>query len=340
MQGEASKQVWPILSRALAVGVCSVALVAVCMMGSADLEAKFSEPEVDDFIENMVNEHGFDADFLYGVFSRTVYRQNIIDAISRPAEGKPWSEYRQIFVTKSRIKQGVEFLNQYADTLKRAEAEYGVPVEVIGAIIGVETRFGRNMGSFRTLDALSTLGFYYPPRKKFFKKELREFLIMAREEQRDPSSMLSSYAGAMGFPQFMPSSFRAYAVDFNGDGRRDFWSNPIDAIGSVANYLSRHGWRKGDPVTFRAEGVPASADEIPNAGMKPKMTLGELASAGVRIPLQQSPDTPASLIRLDGKGGTEYWVGLRNFHVIMTYNRSRLYAMAVHQLSQELLNAR
>lgn len=339
MNGKENRDVKGMLFRALAVSLCSFGLVFVCMTGSAELEAKFSEPEVDAFIEELVAEHGFDADYLYGVFSRTVYRQNIIDAISRPAEGKPWSEYRPIFVTASRIKQGVAFLNQYADTLKRAQAEYGVPVEVIAAIIGVETRYGRNMGSFRTLDALSTLGFYYPPRQKFFRKELREFLIMAREEQRDPSSMLSSYAGAMGFPQFMPSSFRAYAVDFNGDGRRDFWSNPIDAIGSVANYLSRHGWRKGDPVTLQAGRVPASASELPNAGMKPTMSLGELASAGVRIPLQQAPETPASLIRLEGKAGTEYWVGLHNFHVIMTYNRSRLYAMAVHQLSQELAKA-
>lgn len=336
MQAEARKSVGRELSKIVAAGLCSAALVAVCMMGSTNLEAKFAEPEVDEFIEDMVKEHGFDADYLYGVFSRTVYKQNIIDAISRPAEGKPWREYRPIFVTKSRIKQGLEFMAQYADTLKRAEQEYGVPVEVIAAIIGVETRFGRNMGSFRTVDALSTLGFYYPPRKAFFKKELREFLIMAREEQRDPSSMLSSYAGAMGFPQFMPSSFRAYAVDFNGDGRRDFWSDPIDAIGSVGNYLARHGWRSGDPVTFRSSAAPRGGESLPNAGMKPGMTLGELKSLGARIPLEQPAETPASLIRLQGEDGTEYWVGLRNFHVIMTYNRSRLYAMAVHQLSQEL----
>lgn len=297
--------------------------------------------QVDAFIAEMTREHGFAEAPLREMFAGVERKQPILDAISRPAERvKPWKEYRPIFITDARIAQGVEFWNRHAEALARAEREYGVPAQVIVAIIGVETFFGRNTGSWRVLDALATLGFDYPPRADFFRKELREFLLLTREQQVDPLALKGSYAGAMGLPQFMPSSFRAYAVDFDRDGHIDIWNNPVDAIGSVASYFQRHGWVAGDPVVTRAriEGT-RFADGL-TEGLEPVKSVGDLRQLGW-TPLDAVDDNYAvTAFRLEGAEGDEFWMGLPNFYVITRYNRSVMYAMAVHQLSAALLTQR
>jgi membrane-bound lytic murein transglycosylase B len=263
-------------------------------------------------------------------------KQSIIDAITRPAEAKPWYQYRPIFLTKSRIKDGVAFWKKHAKDLKRAEEEYGVPPEIIISIIGVESRYGKYKGKYRVLESLATLAFNYPKRSKFFRSELQEFLLMAREEERDALTIMGSYAGAMGKPQFIASSFRQYAVDFDKDGKRDLWDSTTDVIGSVANYFSRHHWKRGEPITSPASVTGKQYKKIVKKGIKPRSTIAELAKKGIN-PMQKLPtDARAALIELELKKGVEHWLGLTNFYVITRYNHSELYAMAVYQLSQEI----
>lgn len=296
--------------------------------------------QVDAFVSEM-GQHGFAAGELRALLAGAERQQAILDAISRPAERvKPWKEYRPIFITPARIEQGAAFWQQHAETLARAEREYGVPAQVIVAIIGVETFFGRHTGNWKVLDALATLGFDYPPRADFFRKELREFLLLTREQQVDPRILKGSYAGAMGLPQFMPSSFRAYAVDFDGDGRIDIWTNPVDAIGSVASYFRRHGWVAGDPVVSRADVTGLRFADGLTQGLEPVKSVGDLRQLGW-TPHQPVEDSYAvTAFRLEGAEGDEFWMGLPNFYVITRYNRSVMYAMAVHQLSEALVLAR
>jgi len=232
----------------------------------------------------------------------------------------------------------VEFYTRYAASLQRAERDYGVPAEIIVAIIGVETRYGRNKGSYRVLDALATLAFDYPKRSEFFSKELKQFFILAREQQLAADELLGSYAGAMGYGQFMPSSYRAYAVDFDGDGSVDIWNNPVDAIGSVANYFRRHGWTPDKPVTAPARVNGDFPREWMNEGLKPTRSIAELAAAGLESQEPFPADALATAMELEGAGGAEYWLGLHNFYVITRYNHSAMYAMSVYQLSQELVS--
>ncbi|UXY53798.1 MULTISPECIES: lytic murein transglycosylase B [Pseudomonas] len=298
-------------------------------------------PQVAEFVAEMTRDYGFAGEQLVSLFREVERKQAILDAISRPAERvKPWKEYRPIFITDARIQKGVAFWNQHADALARAEKEYGVPAQVIVAIIGVETFYGGNTGSYRVIDALSTLGFDYPPRAEFFRKQLKEFLLLAREEQVDPLTLKGSYAGAMGLPQFMPSSFRAYAVDFDGDGHIDIWTNPVDAIGSVASYFKRHGWVAGEPVVSRAQVRGENAEQGLTEGLDPVKNVGELRALGWASGDALRDDLAVTAFRLDGADGMEYWMGLPNFYVITRYNRSVMYSMAVHQLSESLVNAR
>ncbi len=298
-------------------------------------------PQVAQLVAEMTRDYGFASEQLFGLFQQVQRKQAILDAISKPAEKvRPWSEYRPIFLTEARISKGVAFWNTYADALARAERDYGVPAQVIVAIIGVETQYGGNTGSWRGLDALSTLCFDYPPRSPFFCKELKELLLLAREEQIDPLTLTGSYAGAMGLPQFMPSSFRNFAVDFDGDGHIDIWKNPVDAIGSVASYFSRHGWVTGEPVVSRARVHGEHADEGLTVGLDPVKNVGELRALGWASNDALRDDVPVTAFRLDGADGAEYWLGLPNFYVITRYNRSAMYAMAVHQLSDELVARR
>ncbi|MGD8497996.1 MAG: lytic murein transglycosylase B [Chromatiales bacterium] len=296
------------------------------------------------FIEEMVRSHGFDAPELEALMSDARYRPRIVDAMDRPYEAKPWREYRRLFVTPERIDGGVAFLRANRTLLDRAQAAYGVPAEIVVAIVGVETNYGRNLGDHRVIDALSTLGFSYPRRATFFRGELEEFLLLSRDEGVDPRTARGSYAGAVGKPQFIPSSYRAYAVDFDEDGRRDLWDSNADVIGSVGNYLARHGWRRDEPVALRAvlNGEPHPGIEIAGKDpQRPETTLARLAAAGIRADPEVIKATPpdgdsrAALIALDGDG-PEYWLGFDNFYAITRYNHSNLYAMAVFQLSRAI----
>lgn len=290
--------------------------------------------EVKKFINELVEKEGFSQAELMQLFAKAEKQQSILDAISRPAESKPWYQYRPIFLTDKRAEKGVEFWIEHAEDLQRAEQEFGVAQEIIVAIIGVETYYGRRTGSYAVLDALSTLGFDYPPRSKFFSKELREYLLLARHEGWDPLKTKGSYAGAMGFGQFIPSSYRAYAVDFSGDGKRDLW-NATDAIGSVANYFRRHGWKQGEGVAVRAIVRDDRVKEL-KSSLKPSLDLKQLSAHGVRPRSLPDSKGPYSLVALEQKDGYEYWVGQKNFYVISRYNHSALYSMAVYQLSQDI----
>ena len=291
------------------------------------------------FIDDMVKKHGFDRAELKSLFDEAKKREDILEAIARPAEKtKPWHEYRKIFLTPDRISGGARFWREHADVLKRAAKELQVDPAIIVAIIGVETRYGKHTGSYRVLDALSTLAFAYPPRSKFFRAELEQFLILAREENVDLRTAKGSYAGAMGYGQFIPSSYRNYAIDFNADGRRDLWGNIDDIIGSVANYFHRHGWQSGEPVANRVtQGkVPAS---LVSENSKPDKTAGELAALGIRTTPPLSAQHPVAVLELQQRTHPEYWLTSKNFYVITRYNRSPLYAMSVYQLSEAIRNA-
>lgn len=304
---------------------------------SADI---LDRPGVNEFIDEMVQQQGFERAALEQLFRATAMRDDIIAAISRPAEGKPWHQYRPIFLTEARINGGVEFWNQNAAALAAAEKKYGVSAAIIVAIIGVETRYGQHRGGYRVMDALATLAFGYPPRAPFFRKQLAEYLLMTREERVDPLTLTGSYAGAMGQPQFMPSSFRSFAVDFDQDGRRDLWENRSDIIGSVANYFAQHQWRYGEPVVIRAEPAEVSFDSLVAQGLKPAITARDLVNSGVSVDAPLAPEQLTALVQLETESGPEYWVALNNFYVITRYNRSPLYAMAVWQLSEAILSAR
>lgn len=299
-----------------------------------------THPEAKVFIDEMVERHGMDRGELRGLFAEAQLREDILRAISRPAEAKPWHEYRPIFLTSSRIDGGVAFWKEHEDILARAEQAFGVDAQVIVAIIGVETRYGGNTGSYRVIDALSTLAFEYPPRAKFFRDELEHFLLLTREERVDRREARGSYAGAMGHGQFISSSYRNYAVDFDGDGRRDLWNSREDIIASVANYLSVHGWQLGAPVAERVEPETAPGEALTGAGIKPSLPLGRLKAAGIHSRQAQGDDSLAALIALEQEQGPEYWLGFNNFYVITRYNRSPLYAMAVYQLSEEIRKAK
>ncbi len=308
----------------------SVLLSIVTLSIFADYENRDS---VKGFVNEVAKKDGFDPQQLLNIFEQVEKKQRIIDLISRPAEkAKPWYEYREIFVTAPRIAAGVEFWEENEAALNRAGSKFGIPIEIIVAVIGVETNYGRNKGSFRVMDALSTLAFDYPPRARFFRSELRELLLLAREENKDPLELIGSYAGAMGYGQFIPSSFRAYAIDFDGNGARDIWSSQTDAIGSVANYFSRHGWDGEGPIAVPVTITDERADQFANQGLKPKRSIAELRKAGVEH-VSLPDQTLGALFRLEGRGGWEYWLGLHDFYVVTRYNHSHMYALAVVQLS-------
>lgn len=295
------------------------------------------DPQAISFINEMVAD-GYDKASLTQWLAEADHQQSIIDAISRPAEKtKTWKEYRPIFLTKTRIDKGKIFKEENKEALQKAEEKYHVPAEIIVAIIGVETQYGGNKGKYQVSSALATLAFDYPPRSVFFRKELHEFFLLTRDEGiSEPSTLIGSYAGAMGYGQFMPSSFRAYAVDFDGDGKKDIWNNTADAIGSVANYLSAHGWNGGEVIA-----VPTTVDgddylSIVSKDLETNRTIEEVKNAGVKPVRCLLPNTKVIAMALEGENGTEVWLGLKNFQVITTYNRSQLYAMAVFQLSQAI----
>ncbi|MGB5278709.1 MAG: lytic murein transglycosylase B [Gammaproteobacteria bacterium] len=310
-------------------------IVIFLLLVSLHAQADYSQrDDVQQFIDDMVEKHGFSRDDLIAKFASAKKLEGVLEAIAKPAERVlTWKDYRPIFITEKRINRGNQFLDENRETLRRAEKEFGVPAEIITAIIGVETYYGRLTGKTQVFDSLVTLGFDYPPRARFFRSELEQFLLLTREEDVDINVIRGSYAGAMGMPQFISSSYRHYAIDFDGDGKRDLWNNTADAIGSVANYFKVHGWEPGDQVVIRAR-LNGSIEETRNK-LKPHTRITDLVKKGVKPEARLDPDLKATVITLKGDNGNEYWLGLDNFYVITRYNHSALYAMAVYQLSLE-----
>jgi membrane-bound lytic murein transglycosylase B len=290
------------------------------------------------FVAEMHTRHGLDADALTALFARTRPLPAVLKAIAPPAEpGKrSWQAYRDRFIEPRRVKAGLAFWEEHAGALAKAQALTGVPPEIVVAIVGIETFYGRYLGRFATFDALATLAFDYPPRADLFRRELEALLLLARDEGRAPDSYRGSYAGAIGLPQFLPSSIRAYAVDFDHYDGIDLVGSPEDAIGSVANFLKEHGWEEGGPVAVKV-GVGGTAHEqLIAEGIRPARRPAEMAAHGVAVPAD-APDRPAALIDLaTPEAATEYWLGYQNFYVITRYNRSSFYAMAVYRFAQAL----
>ena len=325
------------------IAVAAAFLVAVsCARAVDDIEpvpVDVDAPVVAGFIDDMVDEHQFDRTALRDLLGKAKIKASIIRKISTPAERTlTWGEYRKIFITRERINAGALFWRENREMLERISRESGVSIEMIVGIIGVETYFGRITGKDRVIDALATLAFEYPPRARFFRNELVQFLVLTREEDIDATIPVGSYAGAMGRPQFMPSSFRAYAVDASGDGKRDIWNDWADVAGSVANYFVEHGWRPAEEVASRATlnnswGAPLPQ---PKNTLTASSTVADLSKAGVVFATGLGADSKAELLSYEGADGMEYWVGFHNFFVITKYNRSVMYALAAFQLGEEI----
>lgn len=290
-------------------------------------------PEVRQFIHALVARQGFNEAALLRLFKETGTVPKVLEAINKPYEAKPWPAYRALFLTEKRIQGGRQFLSDQRPALARAEARYGVPAAMITAIIGIESAYGARAGNYRVLDALATLAFDFPRRAAFFRGELEQFLLLTREEGLDALLPTGSYAGAMGMPQFMPSSYRKLAADGDGDGRRDIWQNPADAVASVGHYFAKNGWHPGEPLAVPAK-VRGTAFHkgVTTKQPKPTQSLEALAALGV-TPSERVPQgLKGALLELPGANGPEYWITFHNFNVIMRYNHSVLYAMAATQL--------
>lgn len=292
--------------------------------------------EIAPFVREMVSRHGFEQEMLERTLAGVRVRPEILEAIARPAESLDWYQYHPIFVTEARIRKGEAFWRKHADTLTRASRDYGVSPEIIVAIIGVETFYGTRKGKYLVLDSLATLAFRYPRRSKFFRAELEQYLILARQENLDVASVKGSYAGAMGIPQFISSSYRRYAVDFDGDGVRDLIDSQADAIGSVANYLKAHGWQRGAAIALPASVSGSEYKALVEKGLKPHTPVSDMHNFGVVVLFASENNSRGALIELNNKEDIEHWVALQNFYAITRYNHSSLYAMAVFQLAREI----
>ena len=320
--------------------------IGLLFLPSAYAAAPALDQEVVDFANEVASRHNLNPDQLTQILAKA---ENL-EALIRPkfqysAEATwPWHRYRKNFLSERRVKNGLKFWDDHAELIAQAEKKFGIAQEVLAAIIGVETNYGKRPGKIRVLDSLFTQAFHYPERRRFGRTQLEDFLVLAVREKLDPLTVKGSYAGAMGQPQFIPSSYRVYAVDMDGDNRRDLWDSDADVVGSVANYFAKHGWKAGAPITSPATGVTADHDTLitlENTKPKPpKITVAELKKAGIQIADNYPDELQASLIQLSTNKGSEYWVGLHNFYVITRYNHSNLYAMAVYQLSQEILALR
>ena len=328
--------------------LAGIALLMIAASGTFASQTPGSGPgnygkraDVQEFIMEMVERHGFVARELRTLFSKVHYRQAIVRAMTPPPEApvRSWQVYRGLFVNRERIEAGIGFRKRHGEALARAAQEFGVPAEIIVAILGVETVYGRNTGTHRVIDALATLAFDFPSRSEFFRAELVHFLLYARENGIDVFAARGSYAGALGIPQFMPGSYRRYALDYDGDGRSDLNSSPADAIGSVANFLRSHGWSTGKPIAVRAQVSGEAFRPLIDAGIRPVYRVVDLPAFGVTVrggtgTPALPPDAGCALIELETPGqASEYWVGLRNFYVLTRYNRSSFYAIAVVELA-------
>ncbi len=291
------------------------------------------------FAQTLAHDHGLVAKDVIDTLAKARYQQSVIDAITRPAEAKPWKDYRPIFVSDRRIDDGAAFYRANSALLKRTETSFGVPAELIVTILGVETNYGRVTGRYRVLDALTTLAFYYPPRQEFFRSELAQlFMLHSPSFPYAADELMGSYAGAMGWGQFMPSSVARFARDGDGDGKVDLWNSLPDICASVANYFVAHGWQNAGPVALRAH-VADTARVIAPAGLEPTYPLQQLADWGYTTDSKVDPMTPATLITLEGADGPETWITFENFYAISRYNKSPLYSLAVYQLSEAIAAA-
>jgi membrane-bound lytic murein transglycosylase B len=313
----------------------------VFIVSAASFLAGVREPPERDralavFVDEMVARHGFTRDELDEAFRSARSVPQIVELMDRSASPRPWDEYRSLFVTSEKIAGGARFWDENADALELARQRYGVPEEIVTAVIGIETHYGKNRGRFKVLEALATLAFEYPRRASEFRLELEHFLLLSREESLPLAAPLGSYAGAMGIAQFMPGSYRRYAIDFDGDGRRDLFENRRDAIGSIANYLTAHGWQRNAPVALPAEVSETGIEPFRSGKLSTRYRLSELESYGVRAKPAQPAAASAIPLTLKNRSGQEYWLGFDNFYVITRYNQSVYYAMAVHQLSEEI----
>ena len=292
--------------------------------------------DVDAFVSEMSRKHGFERAELLDAFARTHFQSGVLKAISKPYEAKPWHAYRKLFLTEKRIMGGKEFRTRNAAALRSAETRFGVSPDIITAIIGIESSYGQRPGSYRVMESLSTLAFQYPRRAKFFRKELEQFLLLCREEGMDFLEPLGSYAGAMGMPQFMPSSYRKLSADGDHDGKRDIWNNPADAIASVARYFSASHWHTGEPIAVPARVTGSAYRSLLSKKIRPSRSLAALAASGVEPEYPVSGRSEGALVQLEGETGPLHWIVFRNFTAIMRYNNSPLYAMAAYELSREL----
>jgi membrane-bound lytic murein transglycosylase B len=317
--------------------LAALGALAFCVLAHADEQANVAKARTA-FVDKMVAEHGFDRAALNATLRSATIDQSILDAIAKPAERVvPWYEYRAIFVNEARIAAGTRFWTEHAGTIQSISERYGVAPEMLVAIVGVETYFGQRTGKYRVLDSLSTLAFAYPPRAKFFSGELEQFLLLTREEGLDPKTPMGSYAGAMGAGQFIPSSFRTYAVDADGDGKRDIWNDWADVLGSIANYFKKRGWKTGEPVADPATRSTAWNGPEPSNALELAETVGSLEKQGYVFTTSEATDAPAAAFALEAQGGgSEFWIGYHNFRVITLYNRSPKYALAAHQLGQAI----
>lgn len=325
--------------------VCAILMLTLALLRPGQAPAAAAEQgaattRINAFAAAMAQQHGFDAGALAALLSEIKPRHSILRAMKRPATKRPWYEFRERIMSERRIAAGVEFWNDNASTLAKARRQFGVSENLIVATLGVESMYGLQAGKFPVLDALTTLAFYYPPRADYFMGELEAFLLLARQEKLDPRQPLGSYAGAMGAPQFMPDSYRKYAVDFDGDGHIDL-ASPADAIGSIANYYNHWGWNTGQPVAVRAQVADdKSIDALITKGIKPHIAIADLAQDGVRPLHPLDGTTLVCVFSLQAREGEQYWLGLDNFYVITRYNRSVNYAMVVDQLANELSDRR
>src|SRR5579859_649034 len=320
------------LDRRMSKLLLSAALAMFCVEPAAAIDTR--RADVKEFIAHMADTYSFKKRALRKLLKDAEFQPAIVEAIAKPAEkAKPWYEYRPIFVTERRIQEGVEFWTAHRQALDQASIHSGVAPEYLAAILGVETFYGRRTGAYRVLDALATLSFDYPPRAKFFRDELEQFLLLTRDGRLDPKTVKGSYAGAMGAPQFMPSNYRRFGVDADADGRIDLWSDWLDVCASVGNYLKEHGWNAGEPVLAEASVAPERAADLDGRKLVLSETVASLTAKGVNFDSALPGEAPTLLIAVDEADGVHWRVGYNNFYVITRYNHSALYAMAVYELA-------
>lgn len=323
------------------IALCAMVL-SICISAEPSAASLSLEEQHQNFAKTVWEKHSIPIEQTLSLISKANKNQAILDAISRPWEAKPWFQYHPIFLTKARLEKGLAFWQNHKEALAKAEEIYGVPAQIIVSIIGIETNYGSYFGNYSVLDALYTLGFHYPPRSAFFLSELEQYLLLTQEEDFDPLALKGSYAGAMGYGQFISSSYRHYAVDFDGDGKRDLLTNSVDAIGSVANYFHQHKWQPGQPVAARVKVDTSQLKPLLSDDLTYTNSWQQLQNKGVYLldAAEIKSDIQAKLFEFETEYGYEFWAGWPNFYVITRYNHSPLYAMVIYQFSEQLKQGR